>query len=279
MRSIAVIPRGFTPEGGRFAQIVHAVNLQVNKDFAPAWNIVASVGYFPRIEDAPADSSFVIVSREVKGNGGSHFRPCKTEEPPFALVTYDDHEAWSVLLSHEVLEMLVDPGCNYFVDGPDPENGSRKAKFLVEICDPCMGRTYINDEAPKISVADFCLPAYYGLKAGNRFTHRDTIHVAYTVARGGYLSWQNADGVWRQANAIGGSTVFESIGADVIADAIAACNFRGTLDRRHGNYGGAAVSGESRPATNRRQAGDVNEHKRNARRIKALDDALSSLRI
>jgi len=277
MQSIAVVPRGFTPEGGRFAQIVHAVNLQVHKDFAPAWGIVASVGYFPRLEDAPVDSSFVIVARDVKGNGGGHFRPCNTEEPPFALVTYDDHEAWSVLLSHEILEMLVDPGCSYFEEGPDPENGTRKAKFLVEICDPCMGNTYINPEAPGIKVADFCLPAYYGKKAGNRFTYRDNIDVAYTVARGGYLSWQNADGVWRQANAIGGSTEFETIAPDFIADAIAACNFRGTLDRRYGNYGGGPIKAERRPTRIKGQASDANDRKSTARRIKALDEALSNL--
>lgn len=279
MRSIAVVPRGFKPDAGRFAQVVHAVNVQVNKDFTPAWEISASLGYFARIEDAPHNSSFVIVATDVKGNGGMHFAPGVPDEPPHAIVAYDDAEDWSVLLSHEVLEMLVDPSCRYMVAGPDPENSSRKAQFLVEVCDPCMQITYKNQEAPGIRVSDFCLPAYYGLKGGGRYTHRNSIDAAFTVARGGYLTWENASGDWRQLDATGGGTSTSTIDPKDIAGAVAAGNFRGTLDRRHGNYVGASFKEQSNGSMAEQDADERHDLRRRASRMAALRDALGMLRL
>lgn len=277
MRSIAVIPRGFTPDAGRFAQIVHAVNVQVQKDFTPAWHIAASVGYFPRLQDAPPGSSFVLVAPDVKEQEGSHFSPCATDEPPFALVSYTNDETWSVLLSHEILEMLVDPGNQYFESGPDPDNQSRQAKFLVEICDPCMGHSYVNEEAPGIQVADFCLRAYYGLEAGSQMTHRKNIDAPFTVARGGYLTWQNAADEWRQSSARGGQTSKTTLNPDFVSKAIAACNFRGTLDRLQGKNNGASIKKSAVKPLPTQQVGGAQERNRATARFKALEDALQKM--
>jgi hypothetical protein len=183
----------------------------------------------------------VFVTRKPGGNGGMHFEPLKPDEAPFAVVDYSDESLLSILLSHEILEMLVDPTGKLLTPGPDPLDPTRKALFLLEICDPCNDNAYSLPEAGGRQVSDFCLPAFFGREGGTTYTQKNAITAAFTVATGGYLTWVDADQQWYQFDATAGPCRIVQIEKKDAQRALASHNLRGVLDRRGGNYGGGGL--------------------------------------
>ena len=78
---------------------------------------------------------------------------------PYAIVLTGatTYPTWSYAASHEIAEMLVDPGDDRYYAWP---SGTRQ---LLEVCDPVEQYTYPLDG---VSVEDFTLPAAWSGGAG-----------------------------------------------------------------------------------------------------------------
>ena len=72
---------------------------------------------------------------------------------------------WSVALSHEAIELLIDPYVNTLVRGPHP-NAKREVFYYREVCDPVQQDVY---QVDGVTVSNFVLPSYYapGRKSPN----------------------------------------------------------------------------------------------------------------
>lgn len=96
---------------------------------------------------------------------------------------------WSVasVLSHEVLELWGDPSCALWAD-----NLHGRA-YAYELCDPVEAPTYGVDG---VSLSNFVLPAWFDPQAGGyaAFDHLRTLHAPFTIAPGGYVTYENAAG-------------------------------------------------------------------------------------
>ena len=124
------------------AAIVNAVNIQVSRDLVPVWNTPALISGYTRLRQIPKKSWIVDVSYHSSAYG-IHFT---RNNIPVATVQYEN--GYTYAISHEVLEMLVDPyGDRYSANGT-----------LEEVCDPLYPRSYKIDG---ISVARFVTPAYF----------------------------------------------------------------------------------------------------------------------
>jgi hypothetical protein len=106
----------------------------------------------------------------------------------------------SITLSHELLEMLVDPSGTRVIQAADldPYSGGQQVNYLVEVCDPVAVYSYMIDGVP---VSDFVLPAFYDPWA----TDKDKLDCAgflsrpLTVPLGGYISWLDpTDARWHE---------------------------------------------------------------------------------
>jgi hypothetical protein len=96
---------------------------------------------------------------------------------------------WSVssILSHEILEMFVDPNCNLWAS-----NGNRRV-YSVEVCDPVEAPTY---EVNGVSVSNFITPAWFDpLAADNEkkaFDKLGLLKKPFTLLKGGYLVYSSS---------------------------------------------------------------------------------------
>ena len=90
---------------------------------------------------------------------------------------------WSVssILSHEILEMYIDPNCNLWAT----DNNGQIVSF--EVCDPVEGPTYAVNN---VSVANFVTPAYFDpLAATNgktKFDKLGSLKQPFTLLQDGY---------------------------------------------------------------------------------------------
>jgi hypothetical protein len=190
-------------------QAAAAVQKQVTRDFAPFWGLSATVNAFEDLQSVPSDYHPVVVfgdADELIGKlefaigpnytsqlvddferdrlGGLHLNAFTRQ--PFALVAASD--AWSVTLSHEILEMIADPFGNHLIAAAHPFDPELRVKYLLEVCDPCQAMWYPANGVP---VSDFYTPRYFDPVRVDRSRYSFTGALEYPlqILEGGYLSW------------------------------------------------------------------------------------------
>ncbi|MGX1187460.1 hypothetical protein AB7M29_005139 [Pseudomonas sp. F-14 TE3623] len=239
MQPVALVPRGINIPYSELSRVAGAVQTQLVRDVSPLWSLSASLTAYPSKDDAPKNCAFVFVVADAKGQAGLHFRPENPNEPPFAIVEYRKNAFWSVAVSHEVIEMLIDPKGNRLVKGTSPVNSADSVFYLIEVCDPCqdIAFTYEIDEC---LVSDFCLPSFYGLQGKTAsYTYSGSIQAPLTVGYGGYLTYRDNNLDWYQIVAVGGNiSVHGPFQENQIMGASFSSNVRGTLDRLKPAYSG-----------------------------------------
>ena len=133
LKQVAIVSQTTKININELTMVSAAIQKQVTRDLAPAWNIEASVDSFESLETVPLGYWSVIIKDDIPYDaGGIHLN--KQNGQPYALVRYSDD--WPLTTSHEALEMLVDPSGNRTIatNSPNPDQG--RVLALVEVCDP-----------------------------------------------------------------------------------------------------------------------------------------------
>jgi hypothetical protein len=212
VRQVAIVPERKTVARDELSAITAAIQKQVSRDFAPVWEIQATVDWFASLEEVPLGYWPIIVTERDMGNDeGVHL---DGNGQPYALVEHS--ETWSIAASHECLELLADPSCNRLVAGPSPiDEDHSRVEFLVEVCDPCQAGE-IAYTVNGIPVSDFHTPRYYDPSptTGAQYSFTGKITAPRQVLEGGYLSWRDpVRREWFQRHVVGGKPIDRSLGA------------------------------------------------------------------
>jgi hypothetical protein len=169
-------------------EVAAAVQRQIARDFAPIWDVSATIDPFIDLADVPAGYWPIIVRDDFPGMDiiGIHL---DDKGQPFALVR--TNPTWSLTVSHEALEMISDPWGNRLVPGGSPREGQGLVELLVEVCDPPGGVAHAYTVNGYL-VSDFVLPSYYEPVAvsGERYSFAGAITRPRDIAEGGYLAWR-----------------------------------------------------------------------------------------
>lgn len=159
--------------------VVAAINTQIQRDVAPMWGVSAVIHGYTNLSQVPVGYWVVNVSK-YSFFAGVHY--VTQSGVPAATVQYKT--GWTSAISHEVIEMLVDPSGSYFVW---PKSSSSVTGYLKEVCDPVEDRTYrINGTF----VSDFVTPSYYVSVSTAPYDHLGVIHQPLTLTRGGYYEYE-----------------------------------------------------------------------------------------
>lgn len=175
---IAIINFSSIPDG-EVQNVLRAINRQVTEDFMPIWGSghickLHASAFDPAHPDilkedpVPAEGVIYLVNDpHIAGALGYHDMNNAEIPVGFVFTALGD---WTVTLSHEVLELIIDPTVNIFVPGPDPRDPDNAAAWLFhtyEVCDAVERTTYEIDHVP---VSNFVTPQYFrqGDAAGTR---------------------------------------------------------------------------------------------------------------
>jgi hypothetical protein len=198
----------------RMERVARAVQTQTIRDVRPRWRVSAEVHAFRSIDEglrALPGACPVLVSPDFTFLAhGVH--QDYLDRRPFALIRDGKPEDVSTAISHEIIEVLVDPTGRRTVAGPSIMPGQGPVEYLVEVCDPPEALSYEVDE---VLVSDFCTPRYYDPSAppGSRFDHLGEIETPFGVLADGYLSWRDARSRrWWQRRRFAGDDGFTDLG-------------------------------------------------------------------
>ena len=198
-KRIGLASRSRTVSLADLTRVTAAINLQVQRDFQPIWNINASIVALPDPESIEPGVWPVFIVDDV-GFGGALGLHLTDNQQPYALVQAG--RTWSLTASHECLEMLVDPSGNWLIpssgitisQGDIKDLEGSKFEYLVEVADPSEApdNAYMIDD---VLVSDFYTPHFFdhALSAGVRYSFSGKIRRPREILQGGYISWLNPE--------------------------------------------------------------------------------------
>ena len=174
-------------------QYAAALQQQVDNHLAPAWNVRADISVLDAGAVIPQGTSPLNIVNALAGQAGVH-----TNDQGQLSAEAVNGDQLSITLSHELLEMLVDPSGTRVTRAPDldPYSGGQLVDYLVEVCDPCVVHSYDIDGVP---VSDFVLPSFYDPDATGNVDFAGFLAGPLTVPLGCYISWLDpVDNRWHE---------------------------------------------------------------------------------
>lgn len=180
-----------------FVSILSAINRQLQGEFKDAWAVDAFVvsadsdealsHYSARISiaDNIDDPKALGYHTQLPGNVMWGIVGCKPViDSGGAIILGGDMTipTVSAVISHEVLELLIDPYCNLWAD-----TGER-SEVALEVCDPCEANQYEQKDADgsEVAVSDFVLPSWFNPYGQGATSYTNVTPGPFQIARGGY---------------------------------------------------------------------------------------------
>jgi hypothetical protein len=188
--------------------VIRSINRQIREDFEPYWSLGATL----RLEGTSGDQPDKQNPVDMRGDAviylwdktdvpnalGYHDRNFKGIPYGFVFEELSKQigESWTVTLSHEALELILDPEVNLLVAGPHPKpsENMRTVFHWYEACDAVQAQTYKIDE---VEVSNFILPLYFTESdeyvgrndfLGMQFKSNETLK-SFSVSPGGYVGF------------------------------------------------------------------------------------------
>ena len=151
-------------------EVIRVINQQIRDDFEPYWSMGATL----RLEGKTTDKPDSVHHPDLRGDAiiylwdktnleeamGYHSHNFQGIPYSFVFVELAEQlgDNWTVIFSHEALEMIVDPSVNLLCYGPNPEDRRKKVLYYYEVCDAVQADVYSIDG---IEVSNFVLPLYF----------------------------------------------------------------------------------------------------------------------
>lgn len=154
----------------RVQDAIRVVNRQIQEDFAPIWGALWDLrlhgsSFNPNdinslVEEFVQGEAVLYLVDEGHLPGAAGYHALNGREIPYGFVFVTDPNDWTVTLSHEALELIIDPTVNILVPGPDPRPGGQNNTVLhaYEVCDAVERTSYLIDN---IRVSNFITQQWF----------------------------------------------------------------------------------------------------------------------
>jgi hypothetical protein len=179
--TIAFVNMAKTDLGVDLTKLVAALTKQLQRDFVPIWGYPAKLYVAKKAK--PGEWQVVFLDDADEADALGYHDLTKNGQPVskvFVKTTISAGEKVSVTASHELLEMLIDPGAQLWAQSDD-------GKFYAyEMCDAVEEEVYSIDG---IEVSDFVHPAFFESwhKPGAvQFDHLKKVKRPFQTLKNGY---------------------------------------------------------------------------------------------
>ena len=209
---IAVINKSTFVNNANVALMTTACNTQLSRDVAPAWGkSIIPVTFYTDERNVPVGSAkiFIFDNADQEGALGYHTETMQGQVfgKIFARtimqygfpVLYNAQSRTSItvssVLSHEVIELFVNPYVQLWADGPSTVNGNL---YSFEACDAVESNIYQITVSGKpnvtVSVSNFVYPEYFDTASpnGTKLDYMNLLRTPFTMSSGGYMAIRDA---------------------------------------------------------------------------------------
>jgi len=190
MITIVVKNRSTVVKDDQVRVVLTALQIQIDRDFCPAWGLGAFHLEMRRIDAliAPGEWQFVFLDRTSDASAfGYHDQTVNGD--PIAYIgvqeTMDAGGEWSVTASHELCEMALNPR----LDDSEADNSGNRI-YTKEACDAVEADS-LGYSIASVRVSDFVLPSWFmpEVETSEPRSFAGNVSRAYELAPGGYISF------------------------------------------------------------------------------------------
>ena len=171
-----------------------ALQVQVSRDFAQPWNVDADLAVISPGQKPPSDAWWIVVLDNSDFGSALGYHDLTSQGLPlgkvFVQTAKNSGQQWSVLFSHEILEILSDPFICLTALLPTVYG---TYLYAYENCDACQS----DETGYKIGdqlVSDFCLPGWFDSGAFGTLGPFDFLRrmtAPFELLAGGYAMCRN----------------------------------------------------------------------------------------
>jgi hypothetical protein len=178
---IVCINKAHTDLGVDFDKMIRALQAFIDECLAPVWRTPAKL--VPSRKELPGAWTLVFLDDADRAKTLGYHKLLKNRLPlakVFVRPSLKQREAISVVASHELAEMLVDPGNSFWC------LGSKRKLYAYEVCDAV---EQVQFKLDGMAMSDFLYPAYFQTIRHARSTQFDylgKITRPFQVLRGGF---------------------------------------------------------------------------------------------
>lgn len=168
--------------------VIKAIQVQVTRDFFPAWSINAQLNTWD-VHQAATQWQLIFLDDTDQANALGYHMLTPNGLPlakVFVKTTFNAGLRWSVVASHEVLEMLVDPYCDKVIFNQDTPNTG--TMFACEVCDP-VESDEMGYDVGSIRVSNFIYPSWFQPGMQGPYDFLGQIAAPLTIGTNGYMSF------------------------------------------------------------------------------------------
>lgn len=193
---IAIVNKADTKLGYDLGKMIAAMQKALDEHFSPVWGTPAKLISCESQARIPAGAwQFLLQDvppSDVKGALGYHDLMVKLGVPisfVFVKTTLDDGGDVAVTASHELWEMLVDPGAQLWADGNDGEIWAWETADAVEETD------FVIDG---VRISNFVYPSFFESfrkPKSAQFDHLGLVGQPFSLLKGGYTLLRQGRGV------------------------------------------------------------------------------------
>jgi len=191
---VAVVNESTMLHDTAVSNVVAHLQTQIKRDFTPIWGIAADVWFYPSGSVVPANAWQMVVLDNSDQAGALGYHELTATGQPLAKIFVKDTvgagDAWSVTMSHELCEMLVDPNTNLTVFNQTTNTAGEL--IVYETCDPVEDDQY-GYAIGSIRVSDFVTPNYFIPGSTGPWDFGKHLTAPLQIITGGYLAVFNVN--------------------------------------------------------------------------------------
>jgi hypothetical protein len=198
---ISVVNRTTLISDEELKPVVKAIQTQIGRDFVPAWGVWAALDLVGKDQPPiPRTWQQYIVDKPDIVNALGYHETTKDGYPIGYTSIQADLDAgleWSTTLSHEIMEMIVDPFIFSLAQMYD-------GRYVwLELADAVEAISYPITlwKGPKVMVSDFQLPSWFGTArhpGDSRYSFTGAAPGPFELTKGGYMGVIQKDGSYVQ---------------------------------------------------------------------------------
>ena len=176
---------------------IPAFQAAVDFDFGPIWNQRANIQFVPSGQTPPA-GCWTITLMDTLDVAALGYHDTGPGDIPFAHVQADPD--WTIILTHELFEMLADPRADRFAGAKSSYNITTTI-YVLEVCDPVeadsLAYTRPGADGSPVQISDFVTERWYDGQGRGKIDFEGKLLRAHTLYPGGYM-WVFKSGQWQQ---------------------------------------------------------------------------------
>lgn len=208
--------------------LANALQIQVSRDFFPAWGVDAQIFYTPTGKHPTASHWVIALLDDADQAGALGYHDVTVSGMPlgkaFVRTTLADGGLVSVTVSHELLEMLGDPDVNLTAQ-LDTKLYAYEVSDAVE--SDADGYAIVipsgwDGAGTSVTVSDFVLPSWFEtFRTSGPFDFKNRVSAPLQLSPGGYIGMMDLNNLsagWQQVTAMkSGASFDEELRAQVIS--------------------------------------------------------------